>query len=716
MLTYRLTLLITIMQEEMTETPSKLRRGTMPGRRERERSAASLDWTAFNQRMKRDCDSAPVSVFSYQDNGQAVLMVAVSRNQVLTAVEVEKEIEARIREMEVSLTSCQVMELQEITLSECCSALLQGENNDLLRNAYAVFSSLGLVAIKEQVEPVRRRDECRMDESMARAVFLTKKGALSHVKEIMGHSTLKKEMERIYHGGNHRCYIEHPVHYFVRASSRHVAQEMIDALVGGLYANGRLLSKRMAYFCDFETNCSRARYMKGMLAPAGYSTVAIELSSKDPATGSRSLHQANEELEFHKFLMDDAIKNNRDTLFIFVVISEQMDKLAQKFLREISEAHDMVVLLEGEGKETDVRAYLHYMAAEKKIPTFIDEDIDEFLPAGTYTASKAEKIFEQLCRKRLHRDYFPAYGLLEKVTEWAEGETTEEEPKASQRLQQLVGLGNIKSLTERILAAHKMKQLRQELNMKGNQIPLHMVFTGNPGTAKTTVARLLAGIMKEDKISTTGAFVECGRSDLVGKYVGWTAKIVKEKFKEASGGILFIDEAYSLLDDSNSFGAEAINTIVQEMENHRDDVLVIFAGYPDMMNDFIDSNAGLRSRIAFHVDFPDYDVDELNEILCVMAKDRGYRLNQGIRKKCRGIFADVVKEKNFGNGRYVRNLLDAAILHQAERLMRTRQNITRQKAYCLTMEDFHKVRITTRKPKLHMGFQKRYASDDSTDI
>jgi SpoVK/Ycf46/Vps4 family AAA+-type ATPase len=222
--------------------------------------------------------------------------------------------------------------------------------------------------------------------------------------------------------------------------------------------------------------------------------------------------------------------------------------------------------------------------------------------------------------------------------------------------------------------------------------------------------------MKEEKISTTGAFVECGRSDLVGKYVGWTAKIVKEKFKEASGGILFIDEAYSLLDDSNSFGAEAINTIVQEMENHRDDVLVIFAGYPDMMNDFIDSNAGLRSRIAFHVDFPDYDVDELNEILCVMAKDRGYRLNQGIRKKCRGIFADVVKEKNFGNGRYVRNLLDAAILHQAERLMRTGQNITRQKAYCLTMEDFHKVSITTRKPKLHMGFQKRYASDDSTDI
>ena len=716
MLTYRLTLLITIRQEEMTEMPSKLHRGMMLGRGEREKSVASLDWTAFNQRMRRDCDSAPVSVFSYQDNGQAILMIAVSRNQVLTAEDVEKEIETSMHEMEILFTSCQVMDFQEITLSECCSALLQGENNDMLRNSYSVFSSLGLAAVKEQMEPVRRRDECRMAESMARAVFSTKKKALSHIKEIMGHSTLKKEMERIYHGGNHRRYIEHPVHYFVRASSRHVAQEMIDALVGGLYANGRLLSKRMAYFCDFETNCNRAKYMKGMLVPAGYSTVAIELSSKAPAIGSRTLHLANEELEFHKFLVDDAVKNNRDTLFIFVEISEQMDKLVQKFLRKISETHDMVVLLEGEGKETDVRDYLHHMAAEKKVPAFADEDIDKVLSVGVYTVSKAEKIFEQLCRKRLHKDYFPAYSSLEKVTEWAEDETTEEEQKPSQQLQQMVGLGNIKSLLERILAGHKMKQLRRELNMKGDQIPLHMVFTGNPGSAKTTAARLLAGIMKEEKISPTGAFVECGRGDLVGKYVGWTSKIVKEKFKEASGGILFIDEAYSLLDDSNSFGAEAINTVVQEMENHWDDVLVIFAGYPDMMNDFIDSNAGLRSRIAFHVDFPDYDVDELDEILCVMAKDRGYRLNHGIRRKCRGFFADVVKERNFGNGRYVRNLLDAAILRQAERLMRTGQNVTRQKAYCLTMEDFHKVSITTKKPKLHMGFQNRYATDDSTEM
>ena len=130
---------------------------------------------------------------------------------------------------------------------------------------------------------------------------------------------------------------------------------------------------------------------------------------------------------------------------------------------------------------------------------------------------------------------------------------------------------------------------------------MHMVFTGNPGTAKTTVARLFARILKENGVLSKGDLIECGRSDLVGKYVGWTAVQVKNMFKKAKGSVLFIDEAYSLCDDrSGSYGDEAINTIVQEMENNRDDMVVIFAGYPKEMNDFLDRNPGLRSRIAFH--------------------------------------------------------------------------------------------------------------------
>ena len=126
-----------------------------------------------------------------------------------------------------------------------------------------------------------------------------------------------------------------------------------------------------------------------------------------------------------------------------------------------------------------------------------------------------------------------------------------------------------------------------------------MIFTGNPGSAKTTVARLLAQILKKEEILESGNLIECGRADLIAKYVGWTAKTVRRKFREALGGILFIDEAYSLIDDSNSFGDEAINTIVQEMENHREDVIVIFAGYPEKMKNSFRRMRGLGAGSHF---------------------------------------------------------------------------------------------------------------------
>lgn len=217
-----------------------------------------------------------------------------------------------------------------------------------------------------------------------------------------------------------------------------------------------------------------------------------------------------------------------------------------------------------------------------------------------------------------------------------------------------------------------------------------MVFTGNPGSAKTTVARLIAQILRKEDIVDGGKFVECGRADLIAKYVGWTAKTVRSKFREAKGGILFIDEAYSLVDGSNSFGDEAINTIVQEMENHREDVIVIFAGYPDKMKDFLDKNEGLRSRIAFHLDFPDYTPDEMVDILKLMADQHGYKLEKAAFSKCHEIFESACREDDFGNGRFVRNLLEQAELAQAHRIAsKTRGNkISKKSLVTLSPEDF----------------------------
>ena len=208
-----------------------------------------------------------------------------------------------------------------------------------------------------------------------------------------------------------------------------------------------------------------------------------------------------------------------------------------------------------------------------------------------------------------------------------------------------------------------------EKGLQRDNASLHMVFTGNPGTAKTTVARLFAEIIKDEKILSTGVFVEAGRADLVGEHVGATSPLVKKKFKEAQGGVLFIDEAYSLCDSyENGFGDEAINTIVQEMENHRNDVIVIFAGYPEPMKAFLDRNPGMRSRIAFSVEFDDYTVEELCEITKLMLSRKQMTITEAGMKKLKKNFESVKDSRDYGNGRFARKMLEEAEMNLAERI------------------------------------------------
>lgn len=219
---------------------------------------------------------------------------------------------------------------------------------------------------------------------------------------------------------------------------------------------------------------------------------------------------------------------------------------------------------------------------------------------------------------------------------------------------------------------------------------MHMAFTGNPGTAKTTVARLLARILKEEGVLEGGQLVEVGRDDLVGKYVGWTAPTVKGRFEEARGGILFIDEAYSLLDDRRGlFGDEALSTIVREMENHRRDTVVVLAGYPDEMDALLSRNPGLRSRVAFHVPFDDYDADELCLVAEHIARDSGFEFGSGTMEKLRAIFSTARIEPEFGNGRYARTLVERARMRQASRLLACEdESITEGELRVLKPEDF----------------------------
>jgi SpoVK/Ycf46/Vps4 family AAA+-type ATPase len=219
---------------------------------------------------------------------------------------------------------------------------------------------------------------------------------------------------------------------------------------------------------------------------------------------------------------------------------------------------------------------------------------------------------------------------------------------------------------------------------------LHLVFSGNPGTGKTTVARLLAQIYHEIGLLSKGHLIETDRSGLVGGYVGQTAVKTQEVIKSALGGILFIDEAYSLAQESeNDYGKEAIDTLLKAMEDHRDDLIVIVAGYPALMEKFLYSNPGLESRFNKFIYFEDYNDIELYEIFMLMCQDSNLSLDEGAEDYLKQYFKKVYenRSKNFANGRAVRNLFEEVITNQANRLAQ-QSDITDEELNTLTYEDF----------------------------
>lgn len=248
---------------------------------------------------------------------------------------------------------------------------------------------------------------------------------------------------------------------------------------------------------------------------------------------------------------------------------------------------------------------------------------------------------------------------------------TNELDKLLKELDNLVGLAEVKEEVRSLINLIKVRKLRQNHNLPLMDMSYHMVFTGNPGTGKTTVARLIAGIYKELGVLSKGNLIETDRSGLVAGYVGQTAIKVREVVDRALGGVLFIDEAYSLASScSNDFGDEAIETLVKLMEDHRDDLVVIVAGYKDEMQKFLKSNTGLMSRFNKFITFSDYSDEELIEILDVMASNGGFVIDAAALDKCRELISSMSpkEREDFGNARGIRNLFERTVVNQANRI------------------------------------------------
>ena len=278
-------------------------------------------------------------------------------------------------------------------------------------------------------------------------------------------------------------------------------------------------------------------------------------------------------------------------------------------------------------------------------------------------------------------------------TETQQAPAGEKKPETDpmEDLNELIGLTGIKHEVRELSYFTKIQKLRKDAGMKTVPVSMHLVFTGNPGTGKTTVARILARLYKQIGVLSTGQLVECDRSGLVAGYVGQTAVKTQKKIEEAMGGVLFIDEAYSLArsaDQGTDFGQEAIDTILKAMEDHRDEFVVIVAGYTKPMETFIHSNPGLQSRFNKFIEFPDYTVDELLAIFDLNCRKYEYVPDLEAREQVKTLLMlrKAQMPENFANAREVRNLFETIITNQARRIA-VLEHPTKEEMQRITLED-----------------------------
>lgn len=346
---------------------------------------------------------------------------------------------------------------------------------------------------------------------------------------------------------------------------------------------------------------------------------------------------------------DEHLRTNTSTLLTGLYVS---------FLYELGKYY---VLSRTDKKEISAQRYIDYI-----------NKLRENLPEKIVTEDK--QVTKQKDNKP-QTDKQAKETTSEKVPGKEEAQQDNTEPEESleelmEKLNSLIGLAGVKNEVGSLVNMLKIKKIRDERGMKTANVSKHLVFLGNPGTGKTTVARLLSKIYKQLGVLEKGQLVEVDRAGLVAGFVGQTALKTKEKIDEAMGGILFIDEAYTLAKGGNDFGQEAIDTILKAMEDNRENLVVIVAGYPDPMDDFLNSNPGLKSRFSKSIMFEDYSDDELFSIFRGFCKPFGMSLSLEAEKAVTTYLQWLVQHKsaNFANGREMRNLFEAALANQANRL------------------------------------------------
>jgi AAA+ superfamily predicted ATPase len=504
-------------------------------------------------------------------------------------------------------------------------------------------------------------------------------------------NTLNAEIERIKKGRAYELHYGHPVHYIVCADDDESSDYLIRQLFSSLIENNRLISRR-TFIIDCDGDSNQVPIINKLYSVSGGGAIQVKYLPDNMNVGEYALC-SNEVFEATLKIIK-AHANDALTVMRLPSVLGDMEQVLEEAFQGMTFVNISEDAVDFEG----AKEYLKLRAKDLGIKTdrslYKELHVDE-----SYKSTELNKIFEAWFTVKLKSNIYPQYDNLNAYI------VSDKDNKGHSytELENLIGLTDPKELIKQIIdfaTAQKMYPV------KGGKPSMHMMFAGNPGTAKTTVARLVASILKENDVLEKGGLVEVGRSDLVGKYVGHTAPRVKAAFRRAKGSVLFIDEAYSLVDDKDGlFGDEAINTIVQEMENHRADTIVIFAGYPNKMEGFLNKNPGLRSRIGFHVNFPDYNAEEIYSILELIATQNSLLLDGSVKEKVMPIIEHAASIPEFGNGRYARNLLEKAKMKRASRLVKlNRDDVNDEMTKTLIADDFEAISVGSKDERKAIGF------------
>lgn len=631
-------------------------------------------------------DEFKLYVISCDKNESIILVQSWSEFSVDNAIEKEvKRIASQIWKPEW------IGELREIPVKEFVREIENASYEHAFRNSFRVLEMKNKWAYINS-------DEFKLSEFLGAEVEeLNKANIMKRAEELLADASFKDELERILDDEHPNSFMGHPVHYQIKCNSR-TCDDMVKILVDALCLKGRLLSRRINKIVDISECCYDVPDFGALLGNAIGGTVVIDMSGRESVDGSfaPSFQQV---VDFFAKVIE---KYHDKVLFIFVENSEKPG-FAKQLTAQVMEYMDLVEIYDGRGGRADAMNYFKHLFEESILRDYSCPDLEELFEEDiSYSTTQIRKMFQKWKNDFLKTSVYKSYA---KCT--VKEKTSSERGEAYNMLSELIGLEAVKTMINQIIATAVVDKSRRKYAGKQFNSSKHMIFTGNPGSCKTTVARILASTLKEEGVLETGEYVECGRADLTAKYVGQTDKKVRALFRRAKGGILFIDEAYSLVERDGLYGDEAINTIVQEMENHRDDVIVIFAGYPHKMEQFLEKNEGLRSRIAFHIDFPDYNADELLLILEKMLKEKQYKATELALTRARGFFEEAILVPDFGNGRFVRNLFEQAMMKQSVRLFEKYRGmeIPEEAIFTLEAEDFEIPNIlANRKGIRHIGF------------